>query len=154
MSKSGPLEVHRSGAPWAPKPRAVIVSTSLPRRCGLATFTGDLRGALTTAGWSVEVCAIDRDGLTYGPEVVEVVRHDRPEDYRQAANALARSGVDVVVIEHEYGIFGGPDGSHVLFLGRELRRLGVPYVVTLHTVLETPTRGPPRCGRCATARRG
>jgi glycosyltransferase involved in cell wall biosynthesis len=141
MSTSSQLEVHRSGAPQAPPPRAVIVSTSLPRRCGLATFTGDLRGALRTAGWAVDVCAIDRDDLTYGSEVVEIVRHDAPEDYRRAAGALARSGVDIVVIEHEFGIFGGPDGSHVLHMARELRRLGVPYVVTLHTVLETPTRG-------------
>jgi glycosyltransferase involved in cell wall biosynthesis len=141
MSTSSPLEVHPTGASGAPTPRAVIVSTSLPRRCGLATFTSDLRGALMTAGWAVDVCAIDRDGLTYGPEVVTTVRHDEPDDYRRAAGELAKSGVDIVVIEHEYGIFGGPDGSHILHMGRELRRLGVPYVVTLHTVLETPTRG-------------
>ena len=138
---SSPLEVHRSGAPLAPKPRAVIVSTFLPRRCGLATFTSDLRGALASAGWSVDVCAIDRDGLSYGPEVVEIVRHDSPGDYRRAARALAQSGVDIVVFEHEYGIFGGADGAYVLHMARELRRLGVPYVVTLHTVLDTPTRG-------------
>jgi glycosyltransferase involved in cell wall biosynthesis len=141
MSISSPLEVHRSGAPPAPKPRAVIVSTFLPRRCGLATFTSDLRGALASAGWSVDVYAIDRDGLSYGPEVVEVVRHDSPDDYRRAAKALAKSGVDIVVFEHEYGIFGGDDGAYVLHMTRELRRLGVPYVVTLHTMLETPTRG-------------
>lgn len=141
MSTSTPMEGHRSGAPLAPKPRAVIVSTSLPRRCGLATFTGDLRGALISAGWAVDICAIDRDGLTYGPEVVEAVQHDSPDDYRRAAKALSKSGVDIVVFEHEFGIFGGPDGAHVLHMARELRRLGVPYVVTLHTVLETPTRG-------------
>src|SRR5262245_28114136 len=126
MSTSSPLEVHRPGAPRAPKPRAVIVSTSLPRRCGLATFTSDLRGALASAGWAVDVCAIDRDGLTYGPEVVEVVRRDSPDDYRRAAKALAKSGVDIVVFEHEYGIFGGADGAYVLHMARQLRRLGVP----------------------------
>jgi glycosyltransferase involved in cell wall biosynthesis len=141
MSTSPPTEASQAGAPTAPKPRAVIVSTSLPRRCGLATFTGDLRGALTGAGWSVDVCAIDRDGLAYGPEVVHVVRHDDPEDYQRAARALAVSGVDVVLFQHEYGIFGGADGAYVLHMARQLRWLGVPYVVTLHTILDTPSRG-------------
>jgi glycosyltransferase involved in cell wall biosynthesis len=132
-----------SGSSQIRAPRAVIVSTSLPRRCGLATFTNDLRTTLgaVAAHWIVRVCAIDRDRLRYGPEVMCAVRQDEPEDYRRAAASMARDGVDVVIFQHEYGIFGGPDGAHVLIMARELRRRGIPYLVTLHTVLPEPTRG-------------
>ncbi|HET6215118.1 MAG TPA: glycosyltransferase [Micromonosporaceae bacterium] len=124
-------------------PRLVIVSTYPPRRCGLAAFAEALRVALLAPGTqrSVQVCAVDRDGLTYGPEVVEVIRQDCPDDYRRAGRALAADGVDLVVIQHEYGIFGGPDGSFVLELADELRYWAVPYVVTLHTVLSAPSPG-------------
>jgi len=83
--------------------------------------------------------AIDRDGLSYPPEVVSVIGQDRPDDYRAAAGVLAALAVDAVVIEHEYGIFGGVDGGYVLYLADELRRRGVPYLVTLHTVLSRPS---------------
>jgi glycosyltransferase involved in cell wall biosynthesis len=121
----------------------VVVSTYPPRRCGLAAFAADLRAALTQVvpDWPVRVCAVDRAGLSYGPEVVEVIRQDCPDDYRRAAYNLAAGGVDLVVIQHEYGIFGGPDGAYVLDLADGLRGSGVPYVVTLHTVLTVPTSG-------------
>jgi glycosyltransferase involved in cell wall biosynthesis len=120
----------------------VIVSTYPPRRCGLATFTEDLRAALHEFApqWSVQVCAIDRDGLTYGPEVIEVIGQDSPGDYRRAARVLA-TRADLVVVQHEYGIFGGKDGSYILELADELTAHCVPYVVTLHTVLSEPSRG-------------
>jgi glycosyltransferase involved in cell wall biosynthesis len=109
----------------------------------LATFTNDLRTTLgaVAAHWIVRVCAIDRDRLRYGPEVMTAVRQDEPDDYRRAAALMARTGVDVVVFQHEYGIFGGADGAYVLLMARELRRHGIPYVVTLHTVLPEPTPG-------------
>jgi glycosyltransferase involved in cell wall biosynthesis len=123
--------------------RLVVLSTYPPRRCGIATFTADLRSALRTSspGWRVDVCAVDRDGLAYGPEVVEVVDQDDRDDYRRAARAVVATGADLVVIQHEYGIFGGPDGSHVLDFVDELAALGMPYAVTLHTVLPAPTPG-------------
>jgi glycosyltransferase involved in cell wall biosynthesis len=121
----------------------VVVSTYPPRRCGLATFTADLRGALATsaAHWQVEVCAVDRDALAYPPEVVHVLPQDHRRAYRTAARALAARRPDLVVIQHEYGIFGGPDGDHVVELADELRALGQPYVVTPHTVLSAPRPG-------------
>jgi hypothetical protein len=77
----------------------VIVSTYPPRRCGIATFTRDLRRGLAVAatGWRVGVCAVDRDGLRYGPEVVAVVRQHRRADYRAAARAMP-AGTHLVVI--------------------------------------------------------
>jgi glycosyltransferase involved in cell wall biosynthesis len=123
--------------------RLVMVSTYPPRRCGLATFTRDLRAALAVAapGWRVDVAAIDRGGVRYGTEVLTTVRHDDAADYRRAAALIEAAGTDLVVIQHEYGIFGGADGRHVLALAAELRRRAVPYVVTLHTVLSAPTEG-------------
>lgn len=120
--------------------RLGIVSTYLPRRCGLATYTADLRGALTD-GLDPVVVAIDRDGLTYSDEVVAVIDQDRIASYVTAAADIAAAGVDAVLIQHEYGIFGGPDGSHVLHLARALTRHGIPYLVTLHTQLANPTTG-------------
>jgi glycosyltransferase involved in cell wall biosynthesis len=87
------------------------------------------------------VVAIDRDGLTYGDEVVAVVRQDVVKDYIAAADALVAAGVGAVLIQHEYGIFGGPNGSHVLALTRALGEHGIPYLVTLHTVLSQPSPG-------------
>src|SRR6266511_3259054 len=120
-----------------------IVSTYIPRRCGLATYTADIRQSLTVATDDLEpvVVAIDRDGLTYGDEVVAVVRQDVVKDYIAAADTLVAAGARAVLIQHEYGIFGGPNGSHVLALTRALTEHGIPYVVTLHTVLSRPSPG-------------
>lgn len=120
--------------------RAVFVSTYPPRRCGLAEFTNDLRSALADVAteWNTTVCAIDRDGLTYGSAVLVTIRQDVREDYANAAREIARSRPDLVVIEHEFGIFGGPAGRSVLDLVAGLRSSRIPYVVTLHTVRARP----------------
>ncbi|WP_035935722.1 glycosyltransferase [Knoellia aerolata] len=128
--------------------RVAVLSTYPPRRCGLATFTTDLRHAVLAADSSVEVLIAavlddspgalaepDPDG-PHGPEVLLTLRqHDR-EDYSRAARVLNESGVDVVLVQHEYGIFGGEAGGHLLDL---LAALTVPYVVTLHTLLLEPS---------------
>src|SRR6478672_2584774 len=121
--------------------RLAIVSTYPPRRCGIATFSRDLAVALADAASDVhvEVCALDRDGLAYPAMVRTVIRQDERQDYREAAAALADSGVGAVVIQHEYGIFGGVDGAWITEFAAELHRLRVPYLVTLHTVLSEPT---------------
>ena len=130
--------------PETPAPlgtRLAIVSTYAPRRCGIATFSQDLTTALAHSApdVAVEICAVDRDGLDYPAEVSTVIAQDSYSDYRQAAARLAGSGVDAVVIEHEFGIFGGDDGEWVTGFAAELVRRGVPYLVTLHTVLSAPT---------------
>jgi glycosyltransferase involved in cell wall biosynthesis len=121
----------------------VVVSTYPPRRCGLAAFTADLRAALRAnlPHWRAEVHAVDREGLSYPPEVTGTLRQEEPADYRRAARRIAARRPDLVVIQHEYGIFGGPDGRDVCELAAGLRAHGVPYAVTLHSVLSAPTPG-------------
>lgn len=115
-------------------PKTAFVSTYPPRRCGIATFTHDL----ATAVGDREIVALHLpDGP--GPYPVEVrhrIRADIQADYRSAAQALNECGVDVVSIQHEYGIWGGEAGSFVLDFVRQLRR---PFVATLHTVLRSPS---------------
>lgn len=113
--------------------RTAIVSTYLPRRCGIATFTSDLHAA--THGSEIAVLHPSGPALSYPAEVHHRIRKDERADYLHTAKALNRC-VDVVSIQHEYGIWGGEDGEHVLDFVRALR---IPSVVTLHTVLPEPT---------------
>ena len=119
--------------------RVAIVSTYPPRACGIGTFSRDLRDALLADDGvsAVDLAAIVRDeGIEQEPEVVVRILQERGGDYAAAARVLERRGDDVVILQHEYGIFGGPDGAHVLLLARELRQ---PMVLTLHTVLASPS---------------
>ena len=111
----------------------------LPRKCGIATFTSDLLGAVAARHPQSRCFAVpvnDIEGCYRYPDVVrfEIEEQDL-ESYRCAADFLNTSNVDVVSVQHEFGIFGGPAGSHVLTL---LRGLTAPVVTTLHTVLRTP----------------
>ena len=119
--------------------RVAIVSTYQPRHCGIAVFSGDLRAALLEADSSlaVDIVSISRgdNSRSHPPEVIATIRQEVASDYRAAAAALGRADVDVVLVEHEYGIFGGNDGHFVLELANQLT---VPMVVTLHTVLANP----------------
>jgi len=111
----------------------------LPRKCGIATFTSDLLGAVAERHPQSHCFAVpvnDIEGCYQYPDVVrfEIEEQDL-ESYRCAADFLNTSNVDVVSLQHEFGIFGGPAGSHLLTL---LRGLTAPVVTTLHTVLRTP----------------
>src|SRR5664280_2403506 len=111
----------------------------LPRKCGIATFTSDLLGAVAAQHPQSRCFAVpvnDIEGCYQYPDVVrfEIEEQDLGS-YRCAADFLNSSDVDVVSVQHEFGIFGGPAGSHLLAL---LRRLTAPVVTTLHTVLRTP----------------
>ncbi|HYP47922.1 MAG TPA: glycosyltransferase, partial [Thermoleophilaceae bacterium] len=119
--------------------RVAIVSTYPPRACGIGTFSRDLREALLGAGGvsAVDLAAIVRDpDAEQAPEVITAIQQDERGDYAAAARVLDRRGEDAVLIQHEYGIFGGPDGEHVLSLAEQLRQ---PMVLTLHTVLSAPS---------------
>lgn len=110
------------------------MSTYTPHRCGIATYTNDLA---TSAGRHQIVALHPRSGpAAYPKEVRHCIRRDVRQDYLDVADALNASNIDVVSIQHEYGIWGGDDGVHVLDFVRALRR---PVVTTLHTVLRTPT---------------
>ncbi len=118
--------------------RVAIVSTYPPRPCGIAMFSSDLRAALvrTSATVDVGIASIARDVVGEHPaEVMTVIRQDVLTDYAAAAEELS-SRVDVVLVEHEFGIFGGDAGDFVLTLARHLT---VPMVITLHTVLSAPS---------------
>ncbi len=111
----------------------------LPRKCGIATFTSDLLGAVSARHPRSRCFAVpinDLKGCYRYPDAVrfEIEEQDL-ESYRRAADFLNFSNVDVVSVQHEFGIFGGPAGSHLLALLRELK---APVVTTLHTVLPKP----------------
>lgn len=114
--------------------RTAFVSTYAPRRCGIATFTYDLA---TTVG-EREIVALHPAGEP-GPYPAEVrcrIRRDIQSDYTYVAKNLNDSGVRVVSLQHDFGIWGGTDGEYVLDFVRALR---IPIVATLHTVPPQPT---------------
>jgi glycosyltransferase involved in cell wall biosynthesis len=120
--------------------RLAIIGNALPRRCGIATFTTDLQSAIATSFPELDtaIVAMNDHGQAYDyPATVRLqVRDERIEDYRNAADALNAGQFDVVSLQHEFGIFGGDAGSHILTL---TERLTMPVVTTLHTVLTTPS---------------
>ena len=113
-----------------------FVGTFPPTQCGLATFTAALRGALlhstTDEGWVVRL--IEESAPRPGEEVVAQLIANDSASLRQAAAQL--NLCDVAILQHEYGVYGGADGSEILHLLDEVR---VPCVVVLHTVLTDPT---------------
>jgi len=116
-----------------------FVGNYLPRKCGIATFTSDLLQSVAARHPRSRCFAVpvnDIDGCYRYPDVVrfEIEEQDL-ESYRRAADFLNSSNVDVVSVQHEFGIFGGPAGRHLLALLRDLK---APAVTTLHTVLLEP----------------
>jgi len=127
-------------APSLPLPtRIAFIGNYLPRQCGIATFTTDLCAALAAGYGAGRLFAIpvnDPDSAYEYPERVrlELTQEDETS-YERAAEFLNFNGNDLVCLQHEYGIFGGAAGSHILIL---LRKLKMPLVTTLHTVLRDP----------------
>src|SRR6202163_3719845 len=120
--------------------RIAIVGNYLPRRCGIATFTTDLCDAIHAEYGATELLALPMNDTEEGYSYPARVRFELSEgdvaSYRQAADFLNFSNVDLVCLQHQYGIFGGRAGGHILEL---LRHLQMPFVTTLHTVLRDPT---------------
>lgn len=117
-----------------------LLGNYMPRRCGIATFTTDLADAISGefTGIDCGVVAMNDAGKrhAYSDRVRFEVAENDLASYRRAADFLNVSAVEVLSLQHEYGIFGGKSGSHVLALLRELR---MPIVTTLHTILSDPT---------------
>jgi len=114
-----------------------LIGNSLPRRCGLATFTSDTFDALAASypDLTVDYYAMDDgQGVVYADEI-RTIAQDDPTAYRAAARAIEESGAEAIWLQHEYGIFGGSAGEYILTL---LDRTTLPVMVTLHTVLENP----------------
>lgn len=123
-----------------PLHRIAFVGTYVPRRCGIATYTADLRGAVAAhlPDASCVVVPLD-DGHSrhdYPAEAAFEIRADDADAFARAGRFLNLWNADVVSLQHEYGIFGGEAGSHVLSL---LEHLRAPVHTTLHTVLASPT---------------
>lgn len=119
--------------------RIAFIGNYLPRQCGIATFTTDLCEAVASA-YSDSVCIAlpvndTEAGYDYPPRVRFELTEKDITSYRRAADFLNMNNVDLVSLQHEFGIFGGRAGSHILALLRELR---MPIVTTLHTILKEP----------------
>jgi glycosyltransferase involved in cell wall biosynthesis len=119
--------------------RIAFVGNYQPRECGIATFTTDLCTALATEYGEGRLFAIpvnDPDSSYQYPEQVRLeIEQEDLSSYERAADFLNFNGNDLVCLQHEYGIYGGSAGSHILTL---LRKLKMPLVTTLHTVLRNP----------------
>lgn len=119
--------------------KVALLGNHAPRQCGIATFTTDLADAITheLPARDCFVLAMNDAGkhYAYPPRVRFELAQGDVTSYRRAADFLNVNPVDVVCVQHEYGIFGGKSGSHLLSLLRELR---MPVVSTLHTILAEP----------------
>jgi glycosyltransferase involved in cell wall biosynthesis len=119
--------------------KVAFVGNYLPRKCGIATFTSDLLTAVTARYPQTQCFAVPVNDVEEGYQYPSVVRFEIEEQdlasYQRAADFVNNSNVDLVCVQHEFGIFGGPAGSHLRVLLRELK---TPVVTTLHTVLREP----------------
>ena len=111
----------------------------LPRKCGIATFTSDLVKSVATNQPEIECFVLAVNDIEAGCKYSDIVHFEIDEQdltsYQRAAHFINISNVDMVCVQHEFGIFGGPAGNYVLALLRELK---TPVVTTLHTVLRAP----------------
>lgn len=128
-------------------PKIGFISTYIPRECGIGTFTNDLVKSISKSDKISEsenpnllvVAVTDKDNYySYPPEVKFEIKQKSKKNYINAANFLNNSDIDVVNIQHEFGIFGGYDGNFILDTVSKLRK---PIVTTFHTVLENPSQG-------------
>ena len=119
--------------------RLAFLGNYVPRLCGIATFTRDLCEAVSTEAPELNCYAVavtDRDeGYDYPPRVRRELRENNVDSYRRVADCLNFDNADVLCVQHEFGIYGGPAGAHLLALLEEVR---MPVVTTLHTVLSEP----------------
>jgi glycosyltransferase involved in cell wall biosynthesis len=121
--------------------QVAFIGNYTPRQCGIATFTTDLRQAVAAEFPETNCFALAMNDIAEGYNYPQTVRFELAENdldaYRRAADYLNVNNVDVVSLQHEYGIFGGKAGSHILTLLEQLR---MPVVTTLHTILREPDR--------------
>lgn len=131
--------VTRSRSEWEALKSIVFIGNYLPRQCGIATFTTHLLEsiALNVPDKSCSAIAMnDRpEGYAYPPEVQLEIHQNQLNDYSVAADLCNLNQVDVICLEHEYGIFGGKRGGFIIELLRDLK---MPVVTTLHTILKEP----------------
>ena len=122
--------------------KIALIGNHLPRQCGIATFTTDLLNALISEADETECCAVVMNDTPHGYHYPRQVRFEvdqmKLSDYPLAADFQNMNNVDVVCLQHEYGIFGGEDGAYLLKL---LTHLRMPII----TCQDPPS---PDTGRC------
>jgi glycosyltransferase involved in cell wall biosynthesis len=128
-----------SSPEWEALKSIVLIGNYLPRQCGIATFTTHLLESIALnasdkACWAVAMNDRNKH-YSYPPQVRLEINQDQLNEYSRAADLLNLDQVDVVCLEHEYGIFGGKRGSFIIDLLRDLK---MPVVTTLHTILKDP----------------
>ena len=124
--------------------KIAFIGTYPPRECGIGTFTQNLYNSMikhhakrrvSTEGFMVAMDDLEQT-YDYPEEVKLSIRQEHQRDYLKGAKFINISGADICILEHEFGIFGGEDGVYILPL---LHRLEIPLIVTLHTILKTPS---------------
>lgn len=120
-----------------------VIGTYLPRQCGIATFTTDLskaiRSELREDNLLINIAMNDREeGYDYPSEVKLTIQEGDREEYIKVAQYLNKNEYRAIIIQHEYGIYGGEDGEYIIDL---MKRLEMPVLTNLHTVLENPSSG-------------
>src|SRR5215468_6032174 len=119
--------------------KLAFLGNYLPRKCGIATFTADLCESIAAEFPRTQCFAVPVNDLEEGYDYPSAVRFEiqeqEPAAYDRAADFLNNGNVGAVSLQHEFGIFGGPAGSHVIQL---LRSLKMPVVTTFHTILREP----------------
>ncbi len=120
--------------------RVIYVSSYIPRKCGIATYTKDLTNDINQLNpfALAEILAINRteENLSYPWEVKFKINHDSLESYIQAANYVNQSEADLVVLEHEFGLYNGRGGDFILAFIQTLKK---PLAITFHTIIEDPS---------------
>src|SRR5437773_5877290 len=140
LVERGALPIHPRLQPKPSRPsRIAVIGNYLPRHCGIATFTTDLCSAISAEYGTARLLVLPvndtEEGYDYPARVRWSLAQDDVRSYHEAAEFLNFNNIDMVCLQHEYGIFGGPAGSRILHL---LRGLKMPVVTTLHTVLREP----------------
>ena len=114
-----------------------FLSTIPPRECGIATFTQDIIDAIDLNGVvNTNVIAVNNSvQRDYSDKVIYEINQKDQNDYIELAHKLNNSNIDILVIEHEYGIYGGDHGDYILDL---VNNINIPVITTLHTILTEP----------------
>ncbi|BDQ04170.1 glycosyltransferase family 4 protein [Ignavibacterium sp.] len=119
--------------------KIAFISDYPPRKCGIATFTQDLRNAISSQYPHSDTFIISVndivEGYNYPPEVRFEIQHNDISTYRNAADYLNFNPADIVSVQHEFGIFGGSAGNYLLAILKDIK---IPVVTTFHTILKNP----------------
>ena len=120
--------------------KVLFIGTYVPKECGIATFTYDLLNSVSDNNVDCEVIALNDPTETYNypEEVVFQIERNKIEDYYRAADYINQSDVDIVCLQHEFGLFWGDAGDYIFYL---LSGISKPVITTMHTMIREPEPG-------------